>query len=67
MSILGKTIILLLTHFPMQKQIFEEIKQLNEFGQEYRMARALSKVLHYADFGNFEKVIQKAKITCEHS
>jgi DNA-damage-inducible protein D len=51
----------------MKNQIFEEIKQVNEFGQEYRMARTLAKVLHYADFGNFEKVIQKAKLTCEHS
>ena len=47
--------------------LFNQIKKINDYGQEYRPARLLAKALEYADFGNFENVIKKAKIACENS
>lgn len=47
--------------------LFEQIKQTDENGNEYWMARQLSKVLKYKDFRNFIKVIAKAKEACLNS
>ncbi len=44
-----------------QHQTFEQIKQVNEHGSEYWMARKLTKVLGYSEFRNFLPVIEKAK------
>ena len=49
----------------MQENIFEKIKKINSEGYEFWFAREFAKVLGYADFGNFENVIVKAKISCE--
>ena len=46
---------------------FEEIKQTNEFDQEFWWARQLGKVLEYAEYRNFLPVIEKAKVACEKS
>ena len=46
---------------------FDDIKHINEFGNEYWEARELMLVLGYLKWGNFKKVIDKAKITCEIS
>lgn len=46
---------------------FEELKEINEYGQEYWMARRLSKVLEYAEFRNFLPVVEKARKACENS
>jgi len=51
----------------MQKSIFENIKHINEYGNEYWLAREFAKVLEYKDFGNFENTIQKAKLACKNS
>ena len=40
--------------------VFEQIKNTDHNGNEYWMARQLSKVLDYADFRNFTGVIEKA-------
>ena len=40
--------------------IFENIKHIDEYGNEYWYARELSKVLEYKDWRNFQKVINKA-------
>jgi len=48
-------------------QTFEKIKQVSEHGQEYWMARSLSKILDYAEFRNFIPVIEKAKKACKNS
>ncbi len=50
-----------------KKNLFEEVKKINEYGAEYWMARELSKILDYADFGNFENTIKKAIIACKNS
>ena len=46
---------------------FESIKHINEFGNEYWLARELMMALEYTRWGNFEKVIEKAKLVCELS
>jgi DNA-damage-inducible protein D len=46
---------------------FESIKQIDNDGNEFWYARALAKVLDYAEYRNFLPVIQKAKIACEKS
>jgi len=47
--------------------IFEKIKHIDEYGNEYWEARELQKVLEYAKWENFEKVIQKAVISAKNS
>ena len=47
--------------------IFENIKNVDEYGQEYWYARELSKVLEYSDWRNFLKVLNKAKEACKNS
>lgn len=41
--------------------IFENIKHMDEYENEYWYARELSKVLEYKDWRNFLKVLNKAK------
>ena len=41
--------------------IFENIKHIDEYGNEYWYARELSKFLEYKDWRNFLKVLNKAK------
>ena len=41
--------------------IFENIKHIDEYGNEYWYARELSKILEYKDWRNFLKVLNKAK------
>jgi DNA-damage-inducible protein D len=47
--------------------LFEQIRQIDENGNEFWMARKLSKVLEYKDFRNFSSVISKAKEACNNS
>lgn len=49
----------------MSDNIFESIKKINKDGYEFWFAREFAKVLGYSDFGNFENVIEKAKIACD--
>ena len=46
---------------------FEEIKHTDENGVEFWYARELMPVLQYSNWQNFEKIIKKAKISCENS
>ena len=46
---------------------FENIKHIDEYGNEYWYARELSKVLEYRDWRNFLKVLKKAKEACKNS
>ena len=46
---------------------FENIKHIDEYGDEYWLARELQKVLEYKDWRNFEKVIKKAILAAENS
>ena len=47
--------------------IFENIKHIDEYGNEYWYARELSKVLEYRDWRNFLKVLNKSKEACKNS
>ena len=50
-----------------KEPIFENIKYIDEDGNEYWEARELQKVLEYSQWRRFEKVIDKAKLACEIS
>ncbi len=45
--------------------LFDSIRHINEYDQEYWSARELAKILGYAQWRNFENVISKAKDSCE--
>lgn len=45
--------------------VFENIKHVDECGNEYWLARELSKVLEYKDWRKFLKVLNKAKYACK--
>lgn len=49
------------------QNIFEQIRLLDEVGNEYWSARQLSKALDYAEFRNFIPVIERAKEACKNS
>ena len=48
-------------------QTFEEIKNIDEHGDEFWYARDLQAVLDYSEWRNFENVIEKAKLACRNS
>lgn len=49
------------------EKIFEKIKHINEYGQEFWYGRELSEILEYTKWGNFKRVVEKAKEACENS
>lgn len=49
------------------ESVFESIKHINEFGEEYWSARELSKALGYTEFNKFIPVIGKAISACKNS
>lgn len=49
------------------EQIFENIKHFDESGREFWYARELQSVLKYTKWGNFKKIIEKAKTACKTS
>ena len=46
---------------------FEDIKHIDEYGNEYWYARELQVALDYKKWQKFENVIENAKIACENS
>lgn len=46
---------------------FEQIRRVNEAGNEYWSSRDFARVLDYSDYRNFEQVIENAKIACFNS
>lgn len=49
------------------ESLFESIKHINEYGQEFWYARDLQIALEYKEWRNFYKVILKAQHACENS
>lgn len=49
------------------KNIFENIKHIDELGQEYWEARELQQALGYKEWRYFSSVIEKAQIACVQS
>ena len=46
---------------------FERIRRTNAAGREFWSSRDFAQVLGYADYRNFEQVIQKARTACFNS
>ncbi|MBR1416656.1 MAG: DNA damage-inducible protein D [Bacilli bacterium] len=49
------------------EKIFEDIKHIDEFGNEYWLARELMTILGYRKWERFSNVINNAKTACENS
>ena len=49
------------------EQMFENIKHVNEYGQEFWYARDLQVALEYETWRSFQKVILKAQNACENA
>ncbi len=49
------------------KKVFEDIKHIDNNGDEYWYARELQNILEYTQWRRFENVINKAKIACKNS
>lgn len=49
------------------ESLFESIRHVNGYGQEFWYARELAKALEYKDFRNFELAIFKAMDACKNS
>ena len=49
------------------EQTFESIKHINEYGEEYWLARELQLVLEYAQWRRFSDAIERAKLACKNS
>ena len=50
-----------------KEKVFDEIKHINEYGNEYWEARELMPLLEYSRWENFHRVIKQAMIACEIS
>ena len=48
-------------------QTFEDIKHINEDGQEFWYARELQHVLEYAQWRYMKETVERAKLACENS
>ena len=48
-----------------EERIFDDIRHIDEFGQEYWEARELMPLLEYSKWENFHKVIKRAMIACQ--
>lgn len=46
---------------------FEAIRRVNEAGHEFWSSRDFAKILDYADYRNFEQVVDKARTACFNS
>lgn len=49
------------------ESLFESIRHVNEYGEEFWYAREMQIALEYKEWRNFKKVIDKAMIACEGS
>lgn len=58
---------ILLNDIDKTNKSFEDIKHIDENGVEVWYARELMPILQYLNWQNFEKIIDKAKISCQNS
>ena len=49
------------------EKLFEDIKHIDENGNDYWLARELQQVLEYKKWQKFVNVIENAKLACEQS
>lgn len=50
-----------------QEEIFENIRHIDEYGNEYWLARELMKALSYSQWRRFEETIKRAEEACKNS
>ena len=50
-----------------EEKIFEDIKHIDDYGNEFWSARELMIILEYSKWENFYKVIRKAILACKTS
>ena len=48
-------------------ELFEDIKHMNEFGNEYWLARELQSILGYQQWRSIYELIERAKVACKES
>ena len=58
---------ILLKEIDKNNKSFENIKHIDENGVEFWYARELMPILQYSNWQNFEKIFDRAKISCENS
>ena len=58
---------ILLNDIDKTNKSFEDIKHIDENGVEFWYARELMPILQYLNWQNFEKIINKAKMSCQNS
>ena len=49
------------------EKLFENIKHIDDNGNEYWLAKELQRVLEYTQWRRFENVINKSKLSCNNS
>ena len=49
------------------EKVFEDIKHIDDEGNEYWLARELMKLLEYKEWRYFTVIIEKAQIACSQS
>ncbi|MBP3752148.1 MAG: hypothetical protein J6H20_05950 [Pyramidobacter sp.] len=49
------------------EKLFEDIKHINEYGEEYWLARELQTVLEYSQWRYLKEAIERAKLACKNS
>ena len=49
------------------EKVFEDIKHIDEFGNEYWLARELQNVLGYRQWRSINELIDRAKVVCAES
>ena len=59
--------LILLKELDKNNKFFEDIKHFDENGVEFWYGRELMPILQYSNWQNFEKIIDKAKISCKNS
>ena len=58
---------ILLEELDKNNKSFEDIKHIDENGVEFWYARELTPILQYSNWQNFEKIIDKLKLSCQNS
>lgn len=51
----------------MNLKVFEQVKKINQYHQDYRKARDMARILEYSEYRHFKPVIEKAKEACKNS
>ena len=49
------------------EKVFEDVKHMDEYGNEYWLARELQKVLNYTQWRSIDDLIERAKDACRES